>query len=327
MRRLLRGFSRDFGGLSPREGSVNERPPTAIFGVPISTLVGRDELKHGIADGKWKPLDLTDVYDESTVAGLIKMFVREIPGGVIPSEEFNQLKGMMECMARLPPENLEFLQYLLRFLQRVTTFEASNKMGVSNLAIVFAPNCLQLDNSVDVLKGSMAAGGVMEFLLRNADGVCGIAAKSRQASANADASVYSPNIRVFSELQEKMATNLLSGTEGNGELVKSDAAAKRPTRRITIGSARTFLMKKNLFVPVATANPPQEASTEGSGKDEAGDTPKRRYIASFGEELPVTGFPRLGPNADESAFERGPGTESIDLYGASPPELPARQAA
>ena len=46
-------------------------------------------------------------------------------------------------MKEIPPYNMVVLQYILSFLYRVSKHESTNKMGVSNLALVIGPNILR----------------------------------------------------------------------------------------------------------------------------------------------------------------------------------------
>lgn len=90
------------------------------------------------------------------VAGVIKMFLREIP---IPLLTFEFYDTFMECLKSkdeesllfsiktvinlLPVGNLLLLSRLIPFLNKVSLQEASNKMSSSNLAIVFGPSILR----------------------------------------------------------------------------------------------------------------------------------------------------------------------------------------
>uniref|UniRef100_A0A4W4FQQ0 Rho-GAP domain-containing protein n=1 Tax=Electrophorus electricus TaxID=8005 RepID=A0A4W4FQQ0_ELEEL len=88
--------------------------------------------------------------DVPTVAALLKLYLRELPCGLIPhthskhmqqalmdgTELFTVLK---ETLSRLPDDNYNILSYLLHFLSRVAAYSQWNHMTSENLATVFGP--------------------------------------------------------------------------------------------------------------------------------------------------------------------------------------------
>lgn len=55
----------------------------------------------------------------------------------------NQGELALRVVEDLPPINRDIAKYVVRMLQRVAEFQQINKMSVSNLAMVFAPNFLR----------------------------------------------------------------------------------------------------------------------------------------------------------------------------------------
>ncbi|XP_053365839.1 protein FAM13A-like isoform X2 [Clarias gariepinus] len=91
--------------------------------------------------------------DVPTVATLLKLYLRELPSGLIPhthstcmqralldfkdgTELIEALKGALH---RLPEDNYNILSYLLHFLSRVAAHSQWNYMTSENLATVFGP--------------------------------------------------------------------------------------------------------------------------------------------------------------------------------------------
>lgn len=82
------------------------------------------------------------------LANLLKAFVRRVPNGLlggVPLEavaECTSAEGGARLLAALAPPERALLQWLVRVLVEVALRREHNKMGVSNLVLVFAPNLL-----------------------------------------------------------------------------------------------------------------------------------------------------------------------------------------
>ncbi|PRP78605.1 hypothetical protein PROFUN_13554 [Planoprotostelium fungivorum] len=110
--------------------------------------------------------------DAHTVAGLFKLYLRELPEPLITYELYDDFIQMaseadhqkkvqraIELVHQLPEVNRVVLRFISNFLSRVAKFSEINKMTPSNLAIVFSPNMLRcalllhLDSTSHRLKG------------------------------------------------------------------------------------------------------------------------------------------------------------------------------
>ncbi|KAI8620121.1 Rho GTPase-activating protein domain-containing protein, partial [Chytriomyces sp. MP71] len=54
-----------------------------------------------------------------------------------------RMSVIQDIVHQLPSENFETLRFLCQHLKRVSSFEASNKMTVKNLSIIFGPTVLR----------------------------------------------------------------------------------------------------------------------------------------------------------------------------------------
>ncbi|KFW85892.1 Protein FAM13A, partial [Manacus vitellinus] len=95
-----------------------------------------------------------DVY---SAASLLKLFLRELPDGIITSAlhpRFIQLyqdtrndmqkeSYLKELLKELPEAHYCLLKYLCQFLIKVAEHHVENRMNLCNLATVFGPNCFQ----------------------------------------------------------------------------------------------------------------------------------------------------------------------------------------
>jgi len=101
--------------------------------------------------------DLSFIKDEHAIAGLLKVFVREMSQPLLTHEHYEewlkiqagrpdlaeQLAYVRSKLETLPPSNRELLKFLMLFLSRVASHQQINLMTPNNLAIVFAPNILR----------------------------------------------------------------------------------------------------------------------------------------------------------------------------------------
>ncbi|XP_046859270.1 protein FAM13B-like [Xenia sp. Carnegie-2017] len=109
--------------------------------------------------------DLENTGDVMSVAGLMKMFLRELPQPLIPKhfkkaflqvhKEFYSEKDvccsrMRNLVSELPNSRRKLLKFLCRFLVLVSLYEDTNKMNAKALSIVFSPNMFRC---VDGLEG------------------------------------------------------------------------------------------------------------------------------------------------------------------------------
>uniref|UniRef100_A0A8C0S1F6 SH3 domain binding protein 1 n=1 Tax=Canis lupus familiaris TaxID=9615 RepID=A0A8C0S1F6_CANLF len=127
--------------------------------------------------------------DPHAVAGALKSYLRELPEPLMTFDLYDdwmraaslkepgaRLEALQEVCSRLPPESLNNLRYLMKFLARLAEEQEVNKMTPSNIAIVLGPNLLwppekegnqaQLDAAS---VSSIQVVGVVEALIQNAD--------------------------------------------------------------------------------------------------------------------------------------------------------------
>ncbi|XP_062208198.1 rho GTPase-activating protein 4-like [Phragmites australis] len=118
----------------------------------------RDHLNSGL---------VPDGIDVHCLAGLIKAWFRELPGGLLdslPADEVTQCQSEDDCArlcTRLPPAKAALLDWAVNLMADVAREEKANKMGTRNVAMVFAPNMTQ---TVDPLTALKYAVQVMNFL-------------------------------------------------------------------------------------------------------------------------------------------------------------------
>ncbi|TNN06875.1 Protein FAM13A isoform 1 [Schistosoma japonicum] len=93
--------------------------------------------------------------DVFSVASLLKLYLRKLPGGLIPesttalflkiyleyrSKQDAYLVELEKLLVHLPVVNYTLLKHLCQFLHRVSVYQFENKMSTESLGIVFGPN-------------------------------------------------------------------------------------------------------------------------------------------------------------------------------------------
>ena len=96
-----------------------------------------------------------------TVAGVLKLWLRELPERLIPSEalesvpwsasERARLASTVELLQKLSPYNRASLQKLCWVLNNVYQYRNRNMMGVRNISVVFAAHVLGLGKSSELM--------------------------------------------------------------------------------------------------------------------------------------------------------------------------------
>jgi len=93
--------------------------------------------------------DLTQCKDPNNIAGLLKLYLRELPKPILlmtrglkqclGASEEEAIPVLIEELNNIPEVNYETLKRLFGFLSTVAAHAEQNRMGSSNLAIVFQP--------------------------------------------------------------------------------------------------------------------------------------------------------------------------------------------
>ena len=114
--------------------------------------------------------------DIAAVAGLLKLFLRELPVSLVPenrTKQFvcvqdayqNDMKAcvyqLKQCLQDLHKEHYNLLKYLSGFLVMVTKHEKLNKMTAMSLAIVFGPNIFRCGQGIAGLRDQGAINQVV----------------------------------------------------------------------------------------------------------------------------------------------------------------------
>jgi len=95
-------------------------------------------------------------FEVHAVTSAFKLFFREMPEPLLTfilyedllviaddNKEESRVSSLLTILRKLPKTNFALLQFLCKFLVSVSQHSESNKMNISNLAIVFGPNLIR----------------------------------------------------------------------------------------------------------------------------------------------------------------------------------------
>jgi len=132
-----------------------------------------ETLKNKLDSGAAYDLATEDIH---TLTGIFKTFLRELPEPLLTFDLHDEFMGAGEdvgklrvAVKKLPVINLALLHDLMKHLNDLSDHADKTNMGVSNLAIVIAPNILWCDSHQDPL----AALSYMQVLTKNVEVMIG----------------------------------------------------------------------------------------------------------------------------------------------------------
>ncbi|CAH8463302.1 hypothetical protein MS3_00010151 [Schistosoma haematobium] len=124
-----------------------------------------------------------DIY---ALAGVLKLFLRELPDGLVPeklglkcikvakeySSDLNAyILKLQTALFTLPHENYELLKYLCKFLNKIAENEPVNKMSRNSLGIIFGPCVFRCSFDLQVLKNQGLTNYIMTSLIQYHDAI------------------------------------------------------------------------------------------------------------------------------------------------------------
>lgn len=125
-------------------------------------------------------VDLSSESDVSTVASLIKLYLRELPQAVIDSTvqqaliqyyqdcgDSGSCSDIRDLLQLLPEVHLGLLQYLCHFLSQVQLHHKENRMNAHNLATVFGPSVFRVAPGFEAMKDQTICNKIMAKLIQN----------------------------------------------------------------------------------------------------------------------------------------------------------------
>uniref|UniRef100_A0A8C8DZY1 Family with sequence similarity 13 member A n=1 Tax=Oryzias sinensis TaxID=183150 RepID=A0A8C8DZY1_9TELE len=116
-------------------------------------------------------VDLLSESDSSTVASLLKKYLRDLPGGLVDSAVQQALiqnyRDLSVLLRQLPDIQHKLLRYLCHFLTLVEGNHKHNLMTADNLATVFGPNVFQVAPGFESMKDQYTCNKIMAKLIQD----------------------------------------------------------------------------------------------------------------------------------------------------------------
>jgi hypothetical protein len=123
-----------------------------------------------MADETNRGRDAISAAPMNDIASLFKKWFRDLPDPVVNQDSIPLLREAWDTkdykgfVDKLPRAHKLTLMYLIGFLQRLVKSEPVTKMGPKNMAIVFGPNIVQLNDNADASMIKLFADVAIEFL-------------------------------------------------------------------------------------------------------------------------------------------------------------------
>ncbi|KAL6053882.1 SH3-domain binding protein 1, partial [Balamuthia mandrillaris] len=130
--------------------------------------------------------DLDAVEDPHAISSLLKCYLRELPEPLLTFEFYEkvilpdliseetdskqQLSILVPYLRQVPAAQIQVLNYLLKFLDKVVEHSHVNKMTAYNLAIIFGPSLLRpRQDTIDTSLKSPRVNAVIQTLIEHQD--------------------------------------------------------------------------------------------------------------------------------------------------------------
>ncbi|XP_020900338.1 SLIT-ROBO Rho GTPase-activating protein 1 [Exaiptasia diaphana] len=165
--RFIKKFGLDHPGIFRLSGST-----TDINDMKQLFEAGRDPLA-GL--NHWK--------DINAVAGLLRVYFRELDDSLFPKSHYKQfleasmgqpseeelIKNVASVASSLPEPIIIVMRFLFRFINQVSERHEQNKMDAHNLAVVFGPTLLRIPSEQDMIAYQSHVNGMMEVIIKYPD--------------------------------------------------------------------------------------------------------------------------------------------------------------
>ncbi|XP_055060477.2 protein FAM13A isoform X2 [Misgurnus anguillicaudatus] len=258
-------------------------------------------------------VDLHQEVDTFAVASLLKLFLRDLPEGLIHPSIHNPLiqlsqecseddfcRDVGELLCKLPEIHYSLLQYLCHFLSRVEQEHAHNRMTATNLATVFGPNVFHVSSGFDGIQEQNICNNIMSKLIQNCNTIFKSATEIQEQISNiivvkeADTNTENAGMSHYSPVPKTHALNLKKMKATQCTSVEN---TNSPRERLSSPDNPKPVARKKK-VPQSTPHENVDALRESeSSPDNPEPTPRKKKV----KKVKTDSFPQPIPSGDPVA--------------------------
>eukprot|EP01130_Rhizamoeba_saxonica_P016091 TRINITY_DN7363_c0_g1_i1.p1 TRINITY_DN7363_c0_g1~~TRINITY_DN7363_c0_g1_i1.p1 ORF type:complete len:302 (-),score=57.99 TRINITY_DN7363_c0_g1_i1:175-1080(-) len=188
--------------------------------------------------------------DPHTVAGLLKLYLREMPEPILTFKFYdsfikleeddppNKIRLVLNLIKKLPEVNFTVIKFLLGFLRRVSQMSDINKMTKANLATVFGPNLLRQETSNlgTIMQHTPLVNSMTELLIENYQDILELQRSSTPKVPRRSYRNLPPTPgkkRTLPATPHRGSTPILPATSRNTQSISSSAPSKMKKKQLS----------------------------------------------------------------------------------------------
>ena len=224
------------------------------------------------------------------VASLMKLWIRELLDGIVPKEYFHlfslakEPSDWLSAFRKLPQTHAANLIFLLRFLKKLISYSAYNKMTCENVGIVFGPTLFKCPSEPSQMENYMnetlKAKEMMINLLENADCIL-------QPSIKSSPSTDSITLEQKKIIQPRFKSS--PSTESLPEATGPTVEQKKVIQALVKQTVSSFLGKENNGSVLMDRNSTVDRVNQGGNKNVSVEKsvieskPKTRHLSMLSQ--------------------------------------------
>ncbi|XP_037327018.2 protein FAM13A isoform X2 [Pungitius pungitius] len=279
-----------------------------------------ETLKQRLESGE--DVDLLAESDSSTVASLLKRYLRDLPMGLVDPTVQQALiqhyqesgddvswSDMRDLLRQLPDVHLSLLRYLCHFLTQVDRNHKENRMTALNLATVFGPSVFHVGPGLEAIKDQNICNKIMVKFIQNYSNLFEIAGDTEGCADKLSTLVTAEEVNMTDADTMKSPSDLDANPLTPAPTTKK-GQKNAPQNAEVLNNSSTHAPKARPRKKKAKNGSSGRMTAVTPGPSHSAWSPDARYL-SIPIMLPLTSALRsLGPEPMETARQEAPDTAS-----------------